>query len=656
MKGQPDPVPPPSIQYSDFAEAQRRRLRGKLLENAAAYWRKKLGNSPPRLALPVDHSVPTATGRSGGRYPLILAEELTSCLKAFGRGEGATLFITLLAGLVALLYRYTCEEDILVATAVSGRSGVGTRSVMGSFANLLLLRTDVSGRPTFRQLLDRVFRTTFEALYHQEYPLQDVVSELNPSRVPSGSSLIQVMLALHDFPVPSVELPALSVEVLEIHTGTAKFDLSLQFLEREGRLEGWFEYNDELFAVETIALMAGHFRVLLEAAVRGPDRRVSELPLMTDEERRGLLIGFNATVRPMPEATLPALFEAQVARDPRAVAVVCDAEALSYGELNARANRLARHLIGLGVGPEVLVGICLERSVEMVVGILAILKAGGAYLPLDPDYPQERLAFMLRDARASILLTHSLLLSRLPEHEAPTVGLNSDRDAIAQESPENLVAEIGPDNLAYVMYTSGSTGRPKGVAVPHRAIVRLLFGAEYARFDTSVNLLQLSPISFDASTFELWGALLHGGRCTLFPGRLPTAHELGRVIGQHGINTLWLTAALFNAVVEEAPEFLSSLEQLLIGGEALSISHVRRFLEACPRTRLINGYGPTEGTTFSCCYPIPGDLSTSRASVPIGRPIGNTKAYVLDRWLNPLPVGVAGELYIGGRRVWRGAT
>jgi amino acid adenylation domain-containing protein len=654
LKGEPDPLPPPSIQYSDFARAQRSRLRGKLLENNTAYWRKKLGNSPPRLALPVDCSVPAATSRSGRRYPIMLDGELTSCLKALGQREGPTLFITLLAGLVALLYRYTREEDILVATAVSGRSGAWTRSVIGSFANLLFLRTDVSGRPTFRQLLDRVFRTTFEALYHQEVPLQDVVSELNPGRIRSGSSLTQVMLALHNFPVPSVKLPGLSVEVLEIHTGTANFDLSLQCLEREGRLEGWIEYDDELFTVETIARMAGHFQVLLQAAVGNPDRRVSELPLMTDSERGELLVGFNATACPMPEATLPALIEAQVARDAGAVAVVCDAESLSYGELNARANRLAHHLIGLGVGPECRVGVCLDRSFDMVTALLGILKTGGAYVPLDPDYPEARLAYMIRDTRAPILLTQQGLSSRLREHGARIVCLDGNRDAITRESPENLAAEIGPDNLAYVIYTSGSTGQPKGVAISHRAIVRLLFGADYARLDSSVSLLQMSPSSFDASTFELWGALLHGGRCALFPGRVPTTCELGRVIWKHGINTLWLTSALFNAVVDEAPQALSRLEQLLIGGEALSVGHVRRFLEACPRVRLINGYGPTEGTTFSCCYHIPGDVDALRATVPIGRPIGNTRAYVLDRDLEPVPVGVTGELYLGGAGLARG--
>ena len=298
-------------------------------------------------------------------------------------------------------------------------------------------------------------------------------------------------------------------------------------------------------------------------------------------------------------------------------------------------------------------GVCLERSAEMVVALLGILKAGGAYLPLDPDYPQERLAFMLRDARTPILLTQQRGLSRLPEREARTVCLHSDWDAIAQESPENLAAEVGPDNLAYVMYTSGSTGRPKGVAVPHRAIVRLLFGVDYARLDASVTLLQMSPTSFDASTFELWGALLHGGRCVLYPGHVPTTRELGRLIEQYGINTMWLTAALFNTVVDEAPESLGSLEQLLIGGEALSVEHVR-FLDRCPKTQLINGYGPTEGTTFSCCHRIPRDFDTSRTSVPIGRPIGNTNVYVLDGHLQPVPVGVPGELYIAGAGLARG--
>ena len=399
-KEQPFPLAPLSIQYSDFAQAQRQRLRGKVLENHVSFWRRKLEGSPPRLALPIDRPSPSARNHSGTRYPLVLGRELTTSLKALGRGEGPTLFITLLAALVALLYRYTREEDIVVGTAVAGRLQARTRTLIGCFANILVLRTDVSGEPTFRELLDRVFRTAFEAFYHQELPFQNVVSELNPERVLSNSPLFQVMFVLHDFPVPSVEMPGLSVELLEIHTGTAMFDLALELQEQKGRLVGWFQYDNELFEAETIARMAGHFQTLLEGAVKDPDRRVSELPLLTEAERHRLLIEFNATAHPVPEATLPALFEAQVARTPEAVAVVCGAEALSYGELNARANRLAHHLIGLGIGPEVLVGVCLERSAEMVVALLAILKAGGAYLPLDPEYPEARLAFMLRDAQA----------------------------------------------------------------------------------------------------------------------------------------------------------------------------------------------------------------------------------------------------------------
>ena len=475
--------------------------------------------------------------------------------------------MTLLAALVALLYRYTREEDIVVATAVAGRLRAWTRPLIGCFADILMMRTHVSGDPTFRGLLGHVFRTAFEAFYHQELPFQYVMGEMDPERGLSRSRVPQVMLALHDYLVPSVDIPELSVEVLEIHTRSALFDLSVELQERDGRLVGWIQYDNDLFEGQTIARMAGHFRTLLEGAVEGPDRRVSDLPLLTEAERHRLLIEFNATARPVPEATLPALFEVQAARTPEAVALVCGGESLSYAELNARANRLARYLIRLGVGREALVGVCLERSFDMVVGLLSILKAGAAYVPLDPAYPQLRLAYMLRDTRAGVLLTQRRLLSGLPDHAARIVDLESDWNAIAHESSENLPTVGDPSNLAYVMYTSGSTGRPKGVAVPHQAIVRLLFGVDYARFDASLTLLQLSPTSFDASTFELWGALLHGGRCVLFPGGSLTACELGRVIGQQGINTLWLTAALFNAVVDEAPEALSQLEQLLIGGE-----------------------------------------------------------------------------------------
>ena len=353
------------------------------------------------------------------------------------------------------------------------------------------------------------------------------------------------------------------------------------------------------------------------------------------------------------ERVVHRLFEARAASAPGAVALVYRGRELTYAELDAQADRLARRLAALGAGPDSVVGVSLPRSFGMVAAFLAVLKAGAAYLPLDPDDPHARRALMLRDAGASILLAPADD-PPLAGHDARVVDPDAETEPDARPEHADLAIAVGPDDLAYVMFTSGSTGRPKGVAVPHRAIVRLILGADYARLDASRTLLQLSAPSFDASTFELWGALLHGGRCVLSPARVPSAAELGRMIGRDGVDTLWLSTAHFNAVVDEDPAALAPLEQLLIGGEALSVAHVRRFLAACPRTRLANSYGPTEGTTFSCCWQVPADFAASRASVPIGRPIGGTRAYVLDARLEPAPAGAAGELYIAGAGLARG--
>ena len=452
----------------------------------------------------------------------MLGGELTTSLKALARGEGPTLFMTLLAALVALLFRYTREEDVIVATAVNGRLQAWTRTLIGFFSNILVLRTDVSGEPTFRELLDRVFRTAFEAFYHQELPFQNVVNELNPERVLSNSPLFQVMLVLQDYPLPAVEMPGLSVELLDIHTGTAKFDLTLELQERKGRLVGWFEYDNELFEVETIARMAGHFQTLLEGAVKDPDRRVSELPLLAEAERHSLLIEFNATARPVPEATLPALFEVQVARTPEAVALICEGRELSYGELNARANRLAHHLIGLGVGPECLVGVCLDRSFDMVVALLGILKAGGAYLPLDPDYPEARLAQMLADAAPALVLSTGIPRGRLPgvvavlTLDAPEVRAALGRVPAHDPTDRERTAPLRPSHPAYVIYTSGSAGTPKGVVVTHAGIPSLA-GAqvEHLGLTPDSRVLQFASLNFDASLWEVVMALTTGAALVL---------------------------------------------------------------------------------------------------------------------------------------------
>ena len=337
------------------------------------------------------------------------------------------------------------------------------------------------------------------------------------------------------------------------------------------------------------------------------------------------------------------------------MAVVYENRGLTDRDLNAKANQLAHYLKKLGVGPDVLVGICVERSLEMIVGLLGILKAGGAYVPLDPSYPKERMDFMLEDTDVAVLLTQEHLRKLFADQNRQVICLDRELNDVANASPENPACSVTPDNLAYVIYTSGSTGKPKGVTIPHRGILRLLYGVDYVQLDDHQTFLQLAPLSFDASTFEIWGPLLHGAKCVLYPGSVPTPTELAEFLHQHGITTLWLTAALYNAVIEEAPRALLGIKQLLIGGEALSITHVLRGLALLPSTQIINGYGPTEGTTFTCCYPIARDLTDRPAtSIPIGRPIGNTQVYILDQQRNPVPVGITGELYIGGDGLARG--
>ncbi|MEH2036094.1 non-ribosomal peptide synthetase [Nostoc sp.] len=377
------------------------------------------------------------------------------------------------------------------------------------------------------------------------------------------------------------------------------------------------------------------------------------LPILKESEKN-LLIEWNHTQTNYPQqACIHQLFEAQVEKTPDAVALIFNNQHLTYRDLNSRANQLAKHLQSLGVGTEILVGICIERSLEMVVALLAILKAGGAYVPLDPGYPQERLAFMLSDTQVSVLLTQKELVAKLPTHTAFVICLDADWNTIALNKKENLSTSVTADNLAYVMYTSGSTGTPKGVSVIHRGVVRLVKETNYARLTPEEVILQLAPISFDASTFEIWGCLLNGGRLVIYPPNTPSLEELGQIIQQYQVTTLWLTAGLFHLIVDEKIDALKSLRQLLAGGDVLSVPHVQKFLQTIENCQLINGYGPTENTTFTCCHPITAPLQPD-VSIPIGRPIANTQVYILDNNLQSVSIGEAGELYIGGDGLARG--
>ncbi|HEX8904048.1 MAG TPA: amino acid adenylation domain-containing protein, partial [Longimicrobiaceae bacterium] len=605
------------------------------------------------LELPADHPRPPVQGYRGAQVAVDLPPELGERLQALGRREGATLYMVVLAAFQALLGKYAGCEDVVVGSPISGRTRGEVEGLIGFFANTLVMRTDLSGDPRFRQLLGRVRETTLGAYEHQEVPFESLVDVLQPERSLGHNPLFQVMFSLDHEPGPPA-LPGLSATDETPGADTAKFDLALTLSAHAGGIRGTLSYSTDLFERATIARMLGHLRQVLEQAAADADVRLSGLDLLGDAERRRVVEEWNRTDAAYPaHASIHQLFAEQAARTPGAVALVRGDGSLTYRELEERSNRLARRLIALGVRHETRVGICMARRMEMVVAILAVLKAGGAYVPLDPDYPAERLQLMLADSRVAVLVTGEKLRGTIPIPDGVrVVDVDAAAAEIAEESAEPVEGGAGPGSLAYVMYTSGSTGTPRGVAVEHRAVVRLVRGADYADLGADEVILQAAPVSFDASTLEIWGALLNGGRLVLYTGGAASVDELGAALVRHGVTTLWLTAGLFQVMVEERLDDLRGLRQLLAGGDVLAVEQVRKVRERFPSIRLIDGYGPTENTTFTCCHTIGGEWDGG--PIPIGTPISNTRVYVLDAALNPVPAGVPGELYAGGDGVARG--
>jgi aspartate racemase len=650
-KGQPSPLRDLPIQYTDYSQWQRQWFSGELYESQLAFWKKQFETLPAVLELPSDHPRPNQQAYKafrGAHHTICLSPQLTQSLKQLCQKKGVTLFMALIAIYKTLLHRYTGEEDIVVGTPIAGRTMPETENVIGLFINTLALRSSLSGDPTFSEVLNRVKECALGAYAHQDLPFERLVKELQPERTLTHNPLFQMMFVLQSEEIPPLELPGLVASHFRVDNVMANYDLTLDIVERDQQLVCLFESNADLFESETIERMMGHFQNLLEGIVANPEQRISELPLLSEAERRKLLVEWNDTRTDYPaHKCIQELFEQQVERTPDAVALICDHRQLSYRELNSQANRLAGYLRKHGVAADTRVAICLQRSPEMIVALLAILKAGGAYVPLDPEYPKTRLEFMLADARASALVTERALLNDLPAGAMETICVDDLLTELAFEGSDNPKVETTADNLAYVIYTSGSTGRPKGVAVMHRNVVRLVKNTNYASFSADEVFLQYAPVSFDASTFEIWGSLLNGARLALMPPGKASLRELGDALKRYDVTTLWLTAGLFHLMVDNHLEDLRGLRQLLAGGDVLSVPHVRKVFEELKGCRFINGYGPTENTTFTTCFPV-NDLKRVNGSVPIGYPISNTSVYVLDRYLNPAPIGVPGELYIGG--------
>ena len=619
---------------------------------AEAFWRENLKGFAAPTPLVLDR-IPGRALSSVETYDeefVVLPANVMAALQSLARQHQLTVNTVLQGAWALLLSRYSGERDVAFGVVVSGRPAelAGVESMVGLFINNLMTRLRVSPQMPVCNWLKEVQEQQVEVRQHEHSPLSLVQKW---SEVPGGDRLFESIISFQNFPVSTLERASNDIE--SIHTiETSAYPLTLVASVGEELIVS-VRYDRRFFDAATASRIAGHLQTLLESIVDNPQQTLSQLSLLTAAERELLLTSWNHTPSAsVPQLCIHELFEEQARLTPQAVAVVYGTDQITYAELNARANRLAHYLRTLNVGAESTVGLCVERSVEMVVGLLGILKAGGAYVPLNPQYPLERLMYMLEDAQISVLVTEQALLDAVPTYNGQAVCLDADAKLIGAQPETNPANVTTGDSLAYIMYTSGSTGQPKGVSVIHRGVVRLVKETQYASFSSAETFLQLAPLSFDASTFEIWGSLLNGARLVVMQPGTPSLQEIGEAIKQHGVTTLWLTAGLFNLMVDERLEDLQPLRQLLAGGDVLSVAHVKKFLAAHGDCRLINGYGPTESTTFTCCYTMQGgDIN---GSVPIGYPIAHTDVYILDETQQPVPVGVPGELYIGGDGLARG--
>ena len=659
--GEPSPLSELPVQYADYAVWQREWLQGEVLRSQLDYWKAQLAGAPPLLELPTDRPRPASQTYKGVYQTVVFPQHLARQLEALGRREGATLFMTLLAAFGTLLHRYTGQADIVVGSPIAGRTRQEIEGLIGFFVNTLVLRTNFSGNPTFRELLRRVREVALGAYEYQDVPFEKLVEELQPERNLSYPPFFQVLFVLQNAPMPDLNMHGLACRTFVVDSGTAKFDLTLDMEVNEDGLHVMLEYNTDLFDSMTITRMLGHFQVLLEGIAANPNRRVSELPILTPQERQQLLEGWNDTHKDYPHnERIHTLFAKQTEQTPDAIAVACGDKQLTYKQLNARANQLARHLRRLGISPEVLVGVCMERSIETVVGLLGILKAGGGYVPLDPAYPKGRLAYILEDSRAKVLITQEgLRLAKELSQGIQVIYLDRDREAIESESEEDLdEGEVGagPDNVAYAIYTSGSTGLPKGVLGLHRgAINRFRWMWETYPFEPGEVCCQKTALNFVDSIWETFGPLLRGLPLVVIPDAvLKDPATFVAALAESGVTRLVLVPSLLRVLLDTVPDLDRKLPRLKVwatSGEALSPELARRWRERLPGRTLLNIYGSSEVSADVTYH----DLSISEDPwrVPIGRPIANTQVYLLDAHGEPVPVGVAGEVYVGGANLAR---
>jgi len=646
--GRPDPLPALPVQYADYAAWQRRWVQAEVLERQAGYWTKTLAGAPALLELPADHPRPPRQDHAGAALRVDLGAELTQALRALSRRNGTTLFMTLLAGWATVLGRLSGQEEVVVGTPTANRGRQEVEGLIGYFVNTLALRVDLSGRPTVTELLERVKSRALDAQHNQDIPFEQVVERVDPVRTLAHAPLFQVLFTWQNEPRGSRQLPGLELgQVPGAERNTAKFDLSLTLSEASGRVAGTLAYATSLYERATVERHAGYLRRVLEQMVAADARPVDELEILPEAERRRVVEEWNRTEAEVPRnACIHQLFEAQAARTPGAVAVVCEDASLTYAALNAWANRLARRLRERGVRPGARVALLVPRSVELVVAELAVLKAGAAYVPIDPVFPPERIAWMAADSGSAFVLhpEAGAVLPGLPGVEGIGVG------AAGEGAAENPGIPVPGDALAYVMYTSGSTGAPKGVMVPHRAIARLVLNNGYAAFGPGDRVAFAANPAFDATTMEVWAPLLNGGRIVVVgQGVLLDPPAFARLLAEEGVTALFVTTAVFNQYAAAIPGALAGVRYLMTGGEAADPPSFARVLAEGGHAP-IHCYGPTETTTFAITHPVTAVAEGAR-TVPLGGPISNTRVYLLGAAGEPVPVGVAGELYIGGSGV-----
>lgn len=664
--GHPSPLPDLQVQYADFAHWQRQWMQGKVLDEQISFWKEQLKNAPPVLNLPLDHPRPNYQSTHGTTYFFGFSDQLRLSIEALAKKEDVTKFMIYLAAFDAFLHRITSQNEICVGTPIAGRNRKETESLIGFFVNTLVMRTDLSGNPTVRELLKRVKQAAVGAYGHQDIPFETLVEKLQPERDMAISPFFQVMFVHLDTTAQTLRLPDITIEPRQIDSGTAKFDLTFVIEENEEKLAGQIVYNTDLFEPETIERMAAQFQILFEGLAKDVEQRISDLPLLTEAEQTQITKTWNRAPQEFhaPQSkSISELFEAQAKKASDEIALIYENEKLSYRELNDRANRLAHYLMVLGAAPEGLVGICLEQPIDMIVSLLAIFKAGAAYLPLDPAYPKERLALMIEDSAVSLIITEENLLASLPENNSQNICLNRDRELIAKQSKKNPISGAAMENLAYVIYTSGSTGKPKGVMISQGAIAdHCLNTKDFYELKNTDHVLQFASMNFDASLEQILPTLIAGAKLVLRGTEIWSPQEFQKNISRYGLTVVNPPTAYWNQLLRECDqsELLNKNGQLrlfIVGGDLMSAENLQLWEKTTLNSaKLLNAYGPTEATITSTTFEVPANFKNNGLSsgLPIGKPTALRHIYILDQFFNPVPIGVPGELYIGGDCLARG--